>query len=308
LRRLFLSHWKYLPPLFALLVTACTVIISCKPGVRITSIPRWHRTLATARPVEEIPPPAQPRIYRPEKDRKYRYHKEEWLIGHKTSGKANPGDCVSCHMPESCVACHEAQLPDSHRTSQWVITHSKVSSISGEECLNCHKEKYCLACHKVSKPSSHTSLWLKRHGKESQAAHTSCQMCHPNAFCSACHGVPMPHPEDWRLAHAGAKQATKVCERCHQQLYCRSCHQTTKPSSHSTSWQKEHGKVVVKEKRDCSTCHSDKYCLDCHGGIPMPHPSGFVVQHKQHGASLSEGSPCFRCHERKYCQMCHPGR
>ena len=113
----------------------------------------------------------------------------------------------------------------------------------------------------------------------------------------------MPHPDSWVMEHKDKVKANpSVCAKCHDQSKCATCHSSA-PSSHDKAFVKNHpakaGSVAL-----CNACHGKDSCNTCHG-VKMPHAQGWMMDHKNGGASLAEGSVCFKCHERKYCNMCH---
>ena len=117
----------------------------------------------------------------------------------------------------------------------------------------------------------------------------------------------MSHVSGWVRKHGqSAGKSSSDCLGCHTQEFCRSCHSSVQPLSHDTDWTKAHGKIADKSKETCSVCHTPDNCKKCHGGVDMPHAENWVMEHKNKGASLAEGSVCFKCHENTFCQMCHP--
>jgi len=62
--------------------------------------------------------------------------------------------------------------------------------------------------------------------------------------------------------------------------------------------------VFAGELNACYSCHELKFCNDCHGGVTMPHPPGFLNNHKDEAANFMEA--CQNCHGGEAaCTKCH---
>ncbi|MCL2680632.1 MAG: NapC/NirT family cytochrome c, partial [Coriobacteriia bacterium] len=78
------------------------------------------------------------------------------------------------------------------------------------------------------------------------------------------------------------------------------------------------GVPSVRAINYCYTCHTLKFCDDCHGGIRMPHPAGYLVDHIQDAEDYPDS--CRICHAASAindtpqagggdtCSACHHGR
>ncbi len=185
-----------------------------------------------------------------------------------------------------CSTCHSTVA---HGTAVPVGSQTYPTM---DKCLVCHNNRYtgldgkvatseCDLCHKTppagAKPSNHTDAWIKIHG--TNGILSTCSACHPERGatpppgvpgsppnCVDCHhGVLMPHAADWVKAHGGVEQklGLKACEQCH-------------------------------DKRT--------YCDGCHQ-VPVPHPAGWLGEHRQQAAQ-HVGS-CLNCHSQADCQTCH---
>jgi len=54
----------------------------------------------------------------------------------------------------------------------------------------------------------------------------------------------------------------------------------------------------------CYTCHEQRFCNDCHGGVEMPHPVGFLQNHK--AEADAHMAACEFCHGgAEACSICH---
>ena len=261
------TYRRLLPALCALLVPLAVALVSCKPAVKApTRCPALFGVPAQSPAVEKLPAPGKPQLSRQESDRRFRHHVGGWSGLHSAQAESSPGQCLICHEARFCIACHQEEVPATHHSAKWFQTHGLTAKKDSTECDLCHKEEFCLTCH----------------------------------------GMDMPHSEDWPTSHVPvASKDDAICRKCHSASNCSDCHAKTKPKSHSASWEKDHGKIVIEEKPDCSTCHDSKtHCLACHG-VDIPHPSGYLMNHKDKDASLEPGSKCFKCHEQNYCDVCH---
>jgi len=114
--------------------------------------------------------------------------------------------------------------------------------------------------------------------------------------------MPADHTEQWISLHGReAAEDLERCRECHDELACRACHLAEWP--HEEAWQSEHGAVASStEARGCYLCHTATYCDPCHGGVHMPHPADFLVQHST--GSFAQAS-CGVCHPGSDCDACH---
>lgn len=214
--------------------------------------------------------------------------------------------CIECHQDMiedegQCHKCHESMLglrPASHG-DDFVPAHASQVDAS---CYGCHdREKHCDRCHTL--PMPHPAGYRDTHGRDVKLMRGDCSRCHTLAWCDQCHGMRMPHPSDWASRHdEGYKAARQMCAKCHPGLVeCQPCHQKVKPLTHDEQWAETHGKRLDAY---CIVCHSQKYCDDCHGGIPMPHPTVFAVQHAE--PTYNNPQSCAICHPQAECAKCHP--
>jgi ubiquinol-cytochrome c reductase cytochrome b subunit len=230
------------------------------------------------------------------------HYEQNWFANHRYEVLKDPTVCSQCHKPSFCQSCHRNRKPDSH-LHEWLKFHAGTAHERPQYCQACHERAFCNACHdKVM----HTPDWLTRHPAAAKANQQLCLQCHPAQECTTCHGgaKPASHSRpDWVHTHAGSK--IEDCQTCHTAEFCTTCHKGARPTSHDATWVSRHGGVAKPNPKVCATCHQPAFCLDCHGGISMPHPSDWVLTHKEK-ASFAAGSVCFRCHSyAKICAQCH---
>lgn len=113
---------------------------------------------------------------------------------------------------------------------------------------------------------------------------------------------PEDHDAQWQWLH-GREYVLDAerCDSCHEDLDCKTCHLAEYP--HPDDWQDVHGPSAVEgDYRGCSLCHRSGYCDPCHGGVAMPHPDGFTIDHTR---GRADDSACWTCHVEQDCKACH---
>ncbi|MDO8585565.1 MAG: cytochrome c3 family protein [Armatimonadota bacterium] len=236
-------------------------------------------------------------------------HSKRLIAGAKKTGE---GGCEACHGPGA------AHVSGNRKK---IISFDNIDpKTTNAICLKCHRPKVkaelwnagahgktgmtCLLCHDPHRPVDQKTL-LKRPPAE------VCRPCHqgtwqsakegkhhklPNGLmCSSCH---TPHGSGNPKLLTAPKG--DLCKKCHAGA-------SPRPSSHSAAdWAKAHGKTAKPDVASCESCHDKaRFCDSCHG-TAMPHPDGWMMEHKSKGASLAEGSPCFKCHSKQeFCSRCH---
>ncbi len=230
------------------------------------------------------------------------HQEENWFANHKYEVRKDPTLCGQCHEPVFCQNCHLSRRPDSHLDG-WLKSHFGTAEERPEYCQVCHEQSYCNACHDRL---MHGLDWMEKHRQVKGAEAELCRECHKPDFCITCHGGARPtsHTPNWVQSHSGASPAE--CRQCHNvESFCVSCHEGARPASHDASWVERHGKEGKTDPAACDTCHRRDFCGECHGGVEMPHPSDWLLTHKDK-ASFSAGSACFRCHDYgQTCSSCH---
>ncbi len=251
-------------------------------------------------------------------------------------GKHAELTCEGCHsgltyegLPDQCVECHLAVLPDNHyqglcslchTASGWIPASFDHTSVSAADCQSCHL---------VNKPQNHfsgqcsschsTTAWIPASFDHAVAGATDCQSCHSvnkpaNHFsgqCSACHSTNGWRPASFNHAAVGATD-------------CQSCHTGNKPVNHfsgqcsachnTNAWRPASFNHAAMGATDCQSCHSGNkpanhfagQCSSCHStdsweGASFSH--SFPINHgKANGecaqCHTSGGSSwtCFNCH------------
>ncbi len=234
------------------------------------------------------------------RNRKPDSHLHNWLEFHAGTAHERPQYCQACHEQEFCNACHDKTL----HTEDWMTRHPAEARTNQQLCLQCHRSSECSTCHGGAKPPTHNRPdWVHTH-TGSQVK--DCTTCHTAEFCTTCHKGAIPtshHRSDWLQNHSAGKPGD--CQTCHTAQFCISCHQGARPASHDATWVSRHGGVAKPNTKACATCHRADFCLSCHGGVNMPHPSDWILSHKEM-ASFAAGSVCYRCHTYgNKCSQCH---
>lgn len=81
---------------------------------------------------------------------------------------------------------------------------------------------------------------------------------------------------------------------------------STKPSTHNSTWEKQHGQAAKANMNECLMCHEERSeCIVCHEDTaPRNHTSTFV--NKTHGLeSRWNKTSCQTCHKQDFCDSCH---
>lgn len=130
---------------------------------------------------------------RPEAIESHFVHRGDFLTRHPIEAQANPAECLSCHTPQTCDACHTER------------------GVSGNA---------------VGGRSPHPPGWVNdvpgvpsEHGREARRDILLCAGCHdqgPATNCIRCHRVGgyggNPHPGGWRSTQS---ESSEMCRYCH---------------------------------------------------------------------------------------------
>ena len=86
------------------------------------------------------------------------------------------------------------------------------------------------------------------------------------------------------LAAHARREESSTCYACHGGSSCENCHRKTssKPIPQRSLGQR--GKSAIKDRQACLMCHENQY-VNCHSGVEMPHPSGWMGEHRGKGAA-----------------------
>ncbi len=237
--------------------------------------------------------------------------------------------CSICHViPEdtiadaSCALCHTRN--DYSVAPKLVVLTEEIKfdhtvHISAEvSCNQCHPNPdrpplpagrlmpLCMDCHGQTK----IALNLIAGSDMVVAAfqRNDCSVCHREIGLDTVpmhrHGERIAHdsPHVWETIHGLESQADPMfCGYCHdEQEHCAACHRITKPSSHTTAWnRKMHGLQATWNRQSCSVCHEEDSCMKCHSSTqPKSHRGSFDAPQSTH---------CVQCHfpPENNCAVCH---
>ncbi|WP_075858745.1 NapC/NirT family cytochrome c [Carboxydothermus pertinax] len=220
-----------------------------------------------------------------------------YVAAWKTSAHAKT-DCMACHRDPGLVGLVKVKLGGLKQVAIELSSKPEPEEIKGKADV---PNRRCQSCHDLNKLPGPTAITFSH---ELHAGKKGIQ-------CVTCHGD---------LVH-GEPKTLKMqnCLDCHKEksgpVSCESCHQTKatmKPQNHDSKWLAVHGEAAKKDLKSCTTCHTgelgvNKYCNTCHNGLPMPHPQGWLQNHK-----VSDVKVCNTCHEKpveggkaQTCISCH---
>jgi c(7)-type cytochrome triheme protein len=203
--------------------------------------------------------------------------------------------CASCHVQESCLACHGADA------GNWLeaLPKAKAGGPTG-------------AVLRPGKPPGHDALFMRNHGVAAATDNPRCASCHKTEDdCASCHNAPSTpgfHADNYIYRHAPDAYAGDMeCANCHsREVFCRECHEnsglsTREPRSSSFHdsqpfWLLAHGQAAREGMEGCASCHQQNDCLRCHsaksGWRISPHGPGFDAE----GLGDRSLVMCAQCH------------
>jgi len=241
-----------------------------------------------------------------------------------------------------CTECHDKKpeksfkdIPDHPTIFECKDCHAElVKDFSGRphhnyvECRTCHlfhkvdettgriykngNAKFCLLCHEKKAfkdlkypPKIEWPSHLGNSGMIAKRDEKICLNCHSEQIHKMNLKVSTsPHSENWAFEHKKyARQKADFCMRCHTSNQCSSCHMSKRPSTHKQGWLKLHPKSAGNNRSSCDFCHKKNSCRSCHK-LEMPHPEGFVEEHKELVSQKGE-TLCRKCHKEEFCSECH---
>jgi hypothetical protein len=235
-------------------------------------------------------------------------HTIPFLSGeHKTPALNDSAYCSQCHLPESCVTCHNGGveladgtmgkpvIPKDHRRAEWGEEHGPQYLQQKGLCVVCHTSESCQQCHQTTMP--HPATWLADHTKAKGELASDCNVCHKDReYCQDCH-------------HNSVRSAQLVkenCVGCHEEMATEPARDIKVPglAEHAVHFQ-----VALPEKKGkpytCDECHIGfgntgvqvlspatgphdmRVCYECHGSLDYQN----VLIAPYAGAEL-----CLRCH------------
>jgi hypothetical protein len=192
----------------------------------------------------------------------------------------------------SCTVCHNRV---GHNED--VQPPQLIDPISGEVSkghVNYMKMDACYRCHRLEDDGLED---LPTPFKASGA----CPICHTDDFDL----VPSSHKvTDFIAVHGKlaveADDAVREAEK-EFEAYEAAAHEVEHTDEESEAVANVPNGVLINT---CYTCHKKSFCTDCHGGVEMPHPQGFLENHRE--AAQSHMEACETCHGgAQACTMCH---
>ncbi len=162
-------------------------------------------------------------------------HDAAWLTQHGAAAAAPGGDCLSCHVEDTCASCHAgANVAPSVHPAGYVMLHAGDALQDTASCASCHTTtRFCQSCHVEAALSGqpgwgpptwanvHPPNWLdpaglNNHAAEARSDLLSCASCHTGDECATCHISVNPHGSDFANRCRPMLQAAEpTCARCH---------------------------------------------------------------------------------------------
>lgn len=173
-----------------------------------------------------------------------------------------------------CLECHHAV---GHGTAAADSRSARAEARAVmAACVSCHDgvtaRSGCDLCHVDGRPSDRVTD-ADPDGRT--PAPITCRGCHSedaDAKCVNCHGLELPHPETFRMQHAGlSAKRPALCARCHESAsasdYC-ACHVESNVHGTYSAWFPLHSKAAETNGQGGCRCHSAPFCAKCHETNP----------------------------------------
>ena len=199
----------------------------------------------------------------------------------------------------SCTVCHNRVAHREEGDYSFVCVSPEDGHMSPGHA-NFMSMSACYRCHRLEDDglSAHPSPFKKASGK--------CSVCHPKDFDL----VPASHKEEGFIKEHGAlaaEEAERVAEASAEvEEVMGSLHGHEASDAESQAVKDVPNALVINA---CYTCHTQSSCNDCHGGVSMPHPDGFLADHKTEADANMKA--CTKCHggseKTSFCSSCHHG-
>lgn len=169
-----------------------------------------------------------PQVLRP------RNHDSAWPTAHGVEAQLNTSECLSCHLENDCMGCHQATLGAVVSHPPGFRSHHGVDARrGGTDCTSCHMSTgFCVDCHVDTRVADgaahpdpqrgrfHASAWVEsaggEHARAAQLNMMECASCHQESTCAACHVDVNPHGADFigRCRELWERRPN-MCARCH---------------------------------------------------------------------------------------------
>jgi hypothetical protein len=162
-------------------------------------------------------------------------HTWEFRDRHGPEASANSATCETCHVRESCLACHRPNGASSqtYHPAGFLTRHPSAAYNREANCSDCHNPgQFCQSCHKQaglvsggrglggrSFHDANTGFSLG-HGQAARHNLESCVGCHAERDCARCHSSVgggfgfSPHGPGFN-AERLQKKNPQLCYACH---------------------------------------------------------------------------------------------
>lgn len=148
--------------------------------------------------------------------------------------------CVTCHLQDNCIKCHEKKPHDQNSES---VKIKKSFEDHHKACITCHKGNNCQKCHKESVSTQFNHAQSSGWALKPYHSKLTCAQCHGSQTsfkkldrnCTSCH-------KNFLTGNFDHKNAGLILSENHKEIECKSCHTNSDFAKTPT----------------CATCHDDK--------------------------------------------------
>ncbi len=227
-----------------------------------------------------------------------------FLTSHAKAASASGASCSTCHIRDSCTACHVGVAP------------RRVDALPAAG-----PGRGAGATVERTAPLTHTWTFREGHGPEATARPSSCEGCHVRTQCLDCHrpdAAASParqgyHPDGFLTRHPAAAYSREAnCADCHNPgQFCQTCHVQAGLTSRAArigargfhdgypAFGLGHGQAARQQLESCASCHAERDCTACHSAVPggfrfSPHGPRFDAERLR----KKNPSVCVACHGR----------
>jgi hypothetical protein len=161
-------------------------------------------------------------------------HTPTWKTSHGPVATASMTSCTSCHVRESCLACHvpNASQKGGYHPTSYLTRHPADAYTRASSCTECHNQgQFCQSCHQQAGVVSQRALlgnggyhdgnrqFFVGHGTAARQSLESCASCHVERDCLTCHSAQKgrgfsPHGPSFD-AERVLRKNPQLCIACH---------------------------------------------------------------------------------------------